>query len=139
MIDYSTLKNNIVRWDEVKDTEIGDIPAGYLEIPWDVSGRLDIWKIPTCTEYPDGIWFSLNTDGAGATAEPACLSYEKHLLMQIRLYGAPTSDDMDGAMANTVEYQYYGIKVDESVLNVNDYAKMLGGDEEPTDGSIIEG
>lgn len=72
-----------LRWDEIKGTIYGDIPAVDITIPGDLTARIDLWKVPACEAYPEGIFVSVNSGSWYTGVEPGCNANEKHLLCKV--------------------------------------------------------
>lgn len=130
IIDQKQFKNAVVQWPAVNESSLGPLASFRLEVPPQVSGRLDIYLVPKCEAYPEGYWFALNTEGTRNTVvEPGCAAWEKTLLMQIRFSAAPTVDDDDmhtgGRMDNVVEFKHEEVPFNDSMLNPNDYSKFV--------------
>lgn len=125
-INLSELKNAVVAWGPMDDEVLGKLEAFKLEVPPTLSGRLDVYKIPPCADYPSGYWFSLNTEGIWNNAEPGCEAWQKVLLCSIRFFAAPTGGDEDpeGPNQNAVEYCHPRLPLTAiSVLNPNHYGE----------------
>lgn len=120
-------KDAVVSWPQTVDPVLGQLQAFELTVPWNLSGRLDIFAVPKCAESPEGYWYALNTGGNYQSAEPGCNAWEKTLLAQIRFFSAPTGqDDMDTNQPNTVEFAHAALRIDTAKLNPNDYSKKEG-------------
>lgn len=115
----------VVAWNAFEDDVLGSMESFMLNVPPTLSGRLDVYKIPKCADYPTGYWFSLNTEGIWNNAEPGCEAWQKTLLCSIRFFAAPTGDEdePEGPNQNAVEYCHPHLPLTAiSVLNPNDYS-----------------
>lgn len=112
----------VIYWPAIEgDDELGDMPALRLTIPRKYAGKLEIYKVPVCTDYPSGYWVKIN--GTEGDSMPGCAAWEMIKLAVIGLAGIPmvTYEDGDtnyeGNMLNVVEYLHPSCKLDESLLN----------------------
>lgn len=123
----ATWKNAVVEWDGFTDPTLGKMEGFKLEVPFDVAGKLTIWKIPACEDYPEGYWFALNTgSNSYSEAEPGCEAWKKTLLCSIRFFSAPTGeeeDEMSRSTKNVVEVIHPAVPLKQDLLNPNDYSK----------------
>ena len=119
-IDTSSLVNAKIKW--AANAELG-LDTFELSVPFDLTGRVDIWKVPVCEAYPEGIFVGVTSGQYYEEVRPGCASWEATLLAKVRFSGVPySSEDMS---QNVVEYVAPGLELDESELNPNDYSSMF--------------
>ena len=99
-----------------------------LAVPAEVVGRVDIWKVPTCSAHPQGIFVGVTSGQYFDGIEPGCCDWEKTLLAKVRFNGIPASqEDMS---ENVVEYVIPGLELDVSELNPNDFSVLFPSEVE---------
>ena len=94
-----------------------------LAVPAEVVGRVDIWKVPACSAYPQGIFVGVTSGQYFDGIEPGCCDWEKTLLAKVRFTGIPSSEEDMGQ--NVVEYVAPGLEVLTDELNPNDFSVLF--------------
>lgn len=94
-----------------------------LAVPAEVVGRVDIWKVPACSAYPQGIFVGVTSGQYFDGIEPGCCDWEKTLLTKVRFTGIPSSEEDMGQ--NVVEYVAPCLEVITDELNPNDFSVLF--------------
>ena len=117
-----TYPDSVVSWPEIVGTKYGTLAAFEATIPADVSGRLDIWKVPATSDNPDGYWVNLFNGRDYEEVIPGFCSWEQKCLAKIR-FTAPTDENDENS--STASGRTVGVEdkdpvlpdFDEAVLN----------------------
>ena len=102
-----------ISWTAINIPGVGACPAFALTIPAGSSGRVDIFRVPVCTSYPDGYWYNLDPQGSVRKfVEPGCLCWEKTVLARIRVSDTTVTegDGMEGVQEPVIEYAHPDLK-----------------------------
>lgn len=124
-IDPTQLVSVKITWPANAELDITDFE---LFVPADLAGRVDIWKVPVCTAYPQGYFVAISKDEDSFAVEPGCRDWEKKLLAKISFAGIPNSREEIGE--NKIVYLDEHLFIDPDVLNPNDYNSMFPEEEQ---------
>lgn len=134
-VEPIVLKDVLVKWPAKKKTSFGrPLESFELKVPVTLAGRLDVYSIPKCADYPEGYFFTLGNNSYYQSVEPGCLAWEKFLLLSVQLTAAPTESDApggQGSQQNVVIFQHQDLDLSQSDLNPNDYTKYLEQQRNP--------
>lgn len=91
--------NPVLKWSAITSVDnapYGEITDGSIEVDSTTSGRLDIWAVPKCEAYPEGLWVQMFNGEFFEASEPGVEDWNKHLLCKIRFNGFDSTVTYDG-------------------------------------------